>query len=110
MEKFHQIHKSFFVGYMPALIDQLEIQPVDPVIASHCDPTRRDAGQEAENGNFRHGIICLLSVTACDPAADGQTSCRVVTIAYQTAEGHGNCRRYDVYQRVLFHASAFFLL
>ena len=121
MEKFHQIHKTGFVGDMPSLIDQLKFQPVDPVITAHSNAAGRNPGQETEDGEFRHSIARLLSVRTSHHwkapggiptkgASAGQIFCRIVTIFYQKTECYGNSCQYDIHQCALLHVEPPFLL
>ena len=120
MEKFHQIHKTGFVGDMPSLIDQLKFQPVDPVITAHSNAAGRNPGQETEDGEFRHSIARLLSVRpgrhqipggiSTKGASAGQIFCRIVTIFYQKTECYGNSCQYDIHQCALLHVEPPFFM
>ena len=91
VEQLHQPDKAFFIGHMASLVDQLELQPVDPVVTTHRNTAGRDSRQEAEYGGLRHQVPRLLTIVPhrCSrhPPAR-QVSCRVGAVAHAEAESH----------------------
>ena len=89
VEKFHQSYESLFIRDMSPLIDQLEIQPVDPVITAYCDTTGGYPGKQPEDGDLRHQVPRLLPViahTGTGQASAGQIARRVGTVTHETTK------------------------
>ena len=106
VEKFHQRYEALFVRDMSPLIDQLEIQPVDPVITAYCDTTGGYPGQQPEDGDLRHQVPRLLPViahTGTGQASAGQISRRVGTVTHKAAKSKRYRRQYDIYQCTFLH-------
>ena len=91
VEQLHQPDEAFFIGHMASLVDQLEFQPVDPVVTTHRNTAGRDSRQEAEYGGLRHQVPRLLTIVphrrSRHPPAR-QVSCRIGAVAHAEAESH----------------------
>ena len=83
--------KEWELESMRALVDQLELQPVDPVVTTHRNTAGRDSRQEAEYGCLRHQVPRLLTIVphrrSRHPPAR-QISCRIGAVAHAEAEAH----------------------